>query len=115
MGIIGLVVLAWALATPAAAQVTCRPSPLGKDVCVGVPAPSMRGRPADPRNGRGLSGVQARPQTDTAPRLLPGWRTNAFGATFLGPADLPPRRLALPGVPRAASCKRDALGNLICR
>lgn len=115
MSMTGLAILVLALAAPAAAQVTCRPSPLGAEVCTGVPAPSMRGRQADPRKGRGLSGVQARPQTDAAPRLVPGWRTNAFGATFLAPPDLPPRRAPLPGVAAPTSCKRDALGNLICR
>ncbi len=102
------------LAAPAAAQVTCRPTALGGEACVGAPAPEPR--PDEPFSGpvRGLDAVQARPRRDGGPGFVRAGRTDALGNTFLTGRDLPPDR-PLPGVNPTRTCGRDALGNLVCR
>jgi hypothetical protein len=108
----GLALLA--LAAPADAQVTCRPSGLGGEVCVGVPAPEPRADEPFSEPLRGLGAVQARPRPDGGPGFARAGRTDALGNTFLTGRDLPPDR-PLPGVNPTRNCGRDALGNLICR
>lgn len=107
----GLALLA--LATPAAAQVTCRPSALGGEVCVGLPAPEPFAREPYSEPTRGLGAVQARPRPDGGPRLTPARRSDVLGNTFLTGRDLPPDRPLL-GVAPTRNCQRDALGNLVC-
>lgn len=101
-------------AGPAAAQVTCRPSALGGETCIGLPVPGPR-LPTGYRLGtRGLAGVQDQPGAPVGPVLVPAGRTDRLGNTRLEREDLPPPR-GVPGVADPRNCGRDALGNLICR
>ncbi|MBA3326652.1 MAG: hypothetical protein H0T41_15745 [Rhodobacteraceae bacterium] len=115
MGMLAALLAVAAPAAPTAAQITCRSNVLGAEVCVGVPAPSRRsGEPYKPK-GRGLGGVQAPVGAEGGPGLIGAGRTDALGNTFLRAEDLPPERPPLPGVAPPRTCRRDALGNLICR
>lgn len=102
-------------AAPAVAQITCRSNALGAEVCIGLPAPANRdGQPYTPRR-RGLAGVQAPVGAASGQSLIGAGRTDALGNTFLRAEDLPPKRPPLPGVAPTRNCRRDALGNLVCR
>lgn len=107
--------LGLASGAPAAGQIVCRPNVLGAEICMGVPAPTQRNpRPYAPR-GRGLGAVQPPVPAPAAPGFTPAGRTDALGNVFLRAEDLPPRRPPLPGVREPLACRRDALGNLLCR
>ena len=102
------------LTPPAAAQVVCRTNALGAEVCMGLPAPSMRGREPFTRPAPGLGSVQQPVRPQGGPELTPTRRTDPLGDTFPEVVD-PPRPRPLPGVPGTQTCTRDALGNMICR
>jgi hypothetical protein len=105
------------LVVPAAApaQVTCRSNALGAEICVGLPAPAAGVREPYRRAPRGLAGVQPAVRAEGGPVLTPARRRDALGNTFLDASDLPPARPPLPGVAPTRACRRDALGNLVCR
>ncbi len=105
---------AFLLAGTASAQVTCRRNALGSEVCIGLPPSAPLDRAPYLPQRRGVAGVQARPGAGGGPVLVPAWKRDALGNTFLGPGDLPPRRPPLPGVAPDRNCRRDALGNLVC-
>lgn len=108
------VLLTW-LTPPAAAQVVCRTNALGTEVCMGLPAPSMRGREPFTRPAPGLGSVQDPVRPTGGPELTPARRTDPLGNTFPDSVDQPPRPRPLPGVADTRQCARDALGNMICR
>lgn len=115
IGTLAALAAALAQAAPAAAQITCRSNALGAEVCTGLPAPSERGgQPYTPQR-RGLAGVQAPVGAASGPSLTGAGRTDALGNTFLRAEDLPPDRPPLPGIAPTRTCRRDALGNLVCR
>ena len=100
--------LAVALALPLAApaQTACRTDALGATICDQPSGPRPRPRPLFDDGTRGLDRVQQLPPAGSqAPALIPGWRTNAFGRTLLGPGEAGP----------AGRCRPDALGNTRCR
>ncbi len=105
---------ALAIAAPSQAQIVCRSNALGAEICMGLPAPSMRNRQPYAPKPRGLGGVQAPVRAQVGPALTPSRRTDSLGNTFLTPRELPPKRSPLPGVAPTRNCKRDALGNLLC-
>lgn len=106
--------VAAALAAPAVAQVVCRKNALGAEICMGLPAPSLRGREPYTAKPPGLGSVQPPARPAGGPELTPARRTDALGNTFLEASELPPDR-PLPGVAGTRNCRRDALGNLICQ
>jgi hypothetical protein len=114
LGIIGIGLGIAAASVPVAAQVVCRPNALGTSICMGAPpaAPigSIQRSPPLQRIERGR--VVVGPAG--GPTLAPARRTDALGTTILEPGDLPPRRSS-PVMAPTATCRPDALGNLICR
>jgi hypothetical protein len=115
MRFLGAAVVLAFLATPAGAQVVCRTNALGTEVCMGLPAPSMRGREPFTRPAPGLGAVQEPVRPQGGPELTPARRSDALGNTFPEPVVAPPRPRPLPGVAETKQCARDALGNMVCR
>lgn len=101
-----LLAVVLALPPAARAQTACRTDALGATICDAPRVPRPRPRPLFDDGTRGLDRVQERPPAGgQAPALIPGWRTNAFGRTLLGPGE----------APAAGRCRPDALGNTRCR
>lgn len=97
-----------ALATAgAAAQTVCRPNALGEVVCSGGPVLTGDGPPlgidaAKPPLAKGPAAGAGQPLV-----ISPG-RTNAFGDVILRESDTR-------DISAQQHCKRDNLGNLVCR
>ena len=114
LGLAAAILVAVGVAAPAQAQVVCRKDTFGAEICMGLPAPSLRGREPFARKSPGLGSVQAPARPQGGSELTPARRTDALGNTFLEASELPPDR-PLPGVAAPRNCRRDALGNLTCR
>ncbi|HRO10539.1 hypothetical protein [Amaricoccus sp.] len=91
-----------AVASPAEAEVVCRPNTLGTVSCPAAePRPLARPGPAPTQ---ALDRVRAREKQPEGETFIPARRTNRLGGTVLREGGGP-----------AGTCRPDTLGNLHCR
>lgn len=104
----GVAMVAIVLATgpdAAADVVACRPTALGTVSCPAAPLPRPEAGPLPrgPQPVRGLDGVRARTKAAPGETFVPAGRTGGLGGLVLRQGG------------SATQCRRDTLGNLICR
>lgn len=101
------VVIALVVGSGAAADVVaCRPTALGTVSCPAgppPPRPEAGPLPRGPQPVQGLDGVRARTKAAPGESFVPAGRTGGLGGVVLRQGG------------SATDCRRDTLGNLLCR